>query len=210
MGNAGRAATLHALEGDGLGCARPRRQSRRTDAFDGPVERWRGVRDAIAADVCARAFDSKRNAFMQAYGSHELDASALLIAVVGFLPPDDPRVRGTIAAIEAELLRDGVVYRYTQGHGEISDGLPPGENAFLACSFWLVDNYVLTGRFDEAGVLFERLIGLCNDVGLLAEEYDPQAQRQLGNFPQAFSHVGLINSAFNLARIATPAGGRDL
>ncbi|MBD5655655.1 MAG: glycoside hydrolase family 15 protein [Candidatus Eremiobacteraeota bacterium] len=166
--------------------------------FEGPVERWREVRAAIVRDVCARAFDAKRNAFVQAYDSDELDASALLIPVVGFLPADDPRVRGTIAAIEAELLRDGVVYRYTEGHGALSDGLPPGENAFLACSFWLVDNYVLVGRRDEAVALFARLLEICNDVGLLAEEYDPRARRQLGNFPQAFSHVGLINSAFNL------------
>jgi GH15 family glucan-1,4-alpha-glucosidase len=174
-------------------------------ARDGPVERWRGVRDEIAADVCARAFDPECNAFTQAYGSKEFDASALLIAVVGFLPPDDPRVRGTVAAIESELMRDGVVYRYTQGHGQRSDGLPPGENAFLACSFWLVDNYVLAGRHEDARALFTRLIALCNDVGLLAEEYDPQARRQLGNFPQAFSHVGLINSAFNLASSMPPA-----
>ena len=168
--------------------------------LDGPVERWRGVRDAIAGDVCARAFDAERNAFMQAYGSRELDASALFIPIVGFLPATDSRVRGTVAAIEAGLLRDGFVYRYTQGHGERSDGLPPGESAFLACSFWLVDNYVLAGRDDHARALFERLLAVRNDVGLLAEEYDPTAHRQLGNFPQAFSHVGLINSALNLAR----------
>jgi GH15 family glucan-1,4-alpha-glucosidase len=167
--------------------------------LDGPLERWRSVRAAIHADVCEKGFDAERGAFVQAYGSRELDAATLLIPIVGFLPPEDPRVRGTVAAIERELLRDGLVFRYTQGAGGTVDGLPPGEGAFLACSFWLVDNYVLAGRRADADAAFERLCALCNDVGLLAEEYDPSARRAVGNFPQAFSHVGLINSGFNLS-----------
>jgi GH15 family glucan-1,4-alpha-glucosidase len=174
--------------------------------MDGPVEQWRRVRDEIHADVCANAFDEKQNSFMQSYGSPEFDAATLLIATTGFLPPDDPRVLGTIAAIERRLVRDGLVYRYTQPAEDAPDGLPRGEAAFLACSFWLVDNYVLLGRMDEAKALFERLCLLTNDVGLLAEEYDPQACRQLGNFPQAFSHVGLINSAMRLAAAERPGG----
>jgi len=175
--------------------------------LDGPLERWRAVRDTIHADVCAHAFDAKRKAFMQSYGSDELDASTLLIPIVGFLPASDERVRGTVAAIERDLVRDGLVYRYTQ-RDEAADGLPPGEGAFLACSFWLVDNYALAERDAEACALYERLVALCNDVGLLAEEYDPHAKRQLGNFPQAFSHVGLINSGFNLSRGTAPARER--
>jgi GH15 family glucan-1,4-alpha-glucosidase len=160
--------------------------------------------------VCERGFDSDRNTFTQSYGSHALDASTLMISTVGFLPPDDPRIVGTVAAIERTLLRDGLVYRYTQGEGETPDGLPPGEGAFLACSFWLVDSYTMIGRRDEAEALFGRLVGLCNDVGLLAEEYDPRAKRQLGNFPQAFSHVGLINAGFNLWHTSRPAEERAL
>jgi GH15 family glucan-1,4-alpha-glucosidase len=177
--------------------------------MDGPVDHWRAVRAEIHADVCANAFDSTRGAFMQAYGSNDLDAATLLIPLVGFLPPHDARVLGTVAAIERELLRDGFVYRYTQGVGGTEDGLPPGEGAFLACSFWLVDNYALSGRMADARRVFEGLLALCNDVGLLAEEYDPRAKRQLGNFPQAFSHVGLVNSAFNLSHKKRPAEERS-
>jgi len=177
--------------------------------LDGPVDRWRAVRAEIHADVCAKAFDRGRGAFMQAYGSDDLDAATLLLPIVGFLPARDPRVLGTVAAIERELLRDGLVYRYTQGIGGTEDGLPPGEGAFLACTFWLVDNYVLCGRTDDARTLFEGLVALCNDVGLLAEEFDPRAKRQLGNFPQAFSHVGLVNSAFNLSHEVRPAEERS-
>jgi len=165
--------------------------------LDGPVERWRAVREAIHAEVCERGFDPQQNAFVQSFGDVTLDASLLLVPIVGFLPPDDPRVKGTVAAIERKLLRDGFVLRYDTG-GEV-DGLPPGEGAFLACSFWLVDNYVLLGRYDEASALFERLLALRNDVGLLAEEYDPHERRQLGNFPQAFSHLALINAAHSLS-----------
>jgi GH15 family glucan-1,4-alpha-glucosidase len=165
--------------------------------FDGPLEMWRALRARMHADICARGFDRGRNSFVQHYGSRALDASLLLIPLVGFLPPDDPRVRGTLAAIERELLLDGFVLRYDTGDSK--DGLPPGEGAFLACSFWLADNYVMQGRREEARGLFDRLLALRNDVGLLAEEYDPQARRQVGNFPQAFSHIALINTALNLA-----------
>ena len=135
---------------------------------------------------------------MQAYGSDNLDASALLIPLVGFLPPSDARVKSTIEAIERRLMPDGLVLRYDTG--DVSDGLPPGEGAFLACSFWMVDAHVLTGRRDDAEKLFERLLGLRNDLGLLAEEYDPRANRMLGNFPQAFSHIALIHSAHHLLK----------
>ena len=144
--------------------------------------------------------------FRSVYGEPWLDASLLQMALVGFLPPTDPRILGTIAAIEKRLVRDGLTLRYETGL--VADGLPPGEGRFLACSFWLCDNLVLTGRHVEARALFERLLTLCNDVGLLAEEYDPEAQEMLGNFPQAFSHVGLINSAVNLSRAMGPAAER--
>jgi len=143
---------------------------------------------------------------VQAYGARELDASLLMIPLVGFLPPEDPRVRGTVAAIERELMVDGLVLRYPTESGV--DGLPPGEGVFLACSFWLVDNLVLQGRRDEARRLFDRLLGLRNDVGLLAEQYDPRGRRQLGNFPQALSHIALINSASNLSGGLRPAEHR--
>jgi GH15 family glucan-1,4-alpha-glucosidase len=164
-----------------------------------PVARWRKVRDIIHAQVCERGFDKERNTFVQAYDSKLLDAALLIIPKVRFLPPSDPRVKGTLAAIEKQLFRDGFVLRYDTGITE--DGLPPGEGAFLACSFWLVDNYVLQERYDEARTLFERLLSLRNDVGLLAEEYDPRGGRMLGNFPQAFSHLSLINSARNLMMV---------
>jgi GH15 family glucan-1,4-alpha-glucosidase len=165
--------------------------------LDGPLERWREVRAAIHDEVCARGFDASENTFVQSFGEATLDASLLLIPIVGFLPPDDPRVHGTVAAIERKLLREGFVMRYDTGTAV--DGLPPGEGAFLACSFWLVDTYVLLGRYEEARALFERLLSLRNDVGLLAEEYDPHSGRQLGNFPQAFSHLALINAAHSLS-----------
>ena len=165
--------------------------------LEAPVDRWRAVRDAIHAQVCEHGFDAAQNSFVQSYGSTALDASLLLIAVVGFLPPDDPRIRGTLAAIERGLLRDGLVLRYDTGDSR--DGLPPGEGAFLACSFWLADNYLLQDRVEDAQALFDQLLSYRNDVGLLAEEYDPVARRQLGNFPQAFSHLALINTATSLA-----------
>jgi GH15 family glucan-1,4-alpha-glucosidase len=164
--------------------------------LDGPADRWRHLRDTIHAEVCARGYDANRGAFTQAYGSHALDASLLMMPLVGFLPATDPRVLGTVRAIERELVEDGLVLRY-RTH-ETDDGLPPGEGVFLPCSFWLADNYALAGRTDDARALFEHLLSLRNDVGLLAEEYDPRAQRLLGNFPQAFTHVGLVNTAYNL------------
>lgn len=162
----------------------------------GPVERWRAMRDEIHRDVCTRGFNTSRNAFVQYYGSNVLDASLLMIPLVGFLPPGDPRVTATVAAIQRELVHDGLVSRYQTESGV--DGLPPGEGAFLACTFWLADNFALTGRYREAREIFERLLALRNDLGLLAEEYDPALGRQVGNFPQAFTHVCLVNTANNL------------
>jgi GH15 family glucan-1,4-alpha-glucosidase len=178
------------------------------EEFDlqGPVARWKEVRAEIHADVCANGFDHARCTFVQSYGGSELDASLLLLPAVGFLPADDPRIVGTVAAIEQHLMFDGFVHRYDTRATE--DGLPPGEGAFLACSFWLADVYVLQGRIDEAEKLFRRLLALCNDVGLLSEEYDPKGRRHLGNFPQAFSHVALINTAANLSRATKPAEQR--
>ncbi|HEY4413106.1 MAG TPA: glycoside hydrolase family 15 protein [Gaiellaceae bacterium] len=166
-------------------------------AVDGPVEHWRALRDEIHADVCAKGFDEELGSFVQSYGSKELDASLLLIPLVGFLPASDPKVRGTVAAIEKNLVADGLVLRYRTQDSDV-DGLPPGEGVFLPCSFWLVDCFELLGRSDDAVKLFDRLVGLANDVGLLAEEYDPRSKRQLGNFPQAFTHLALVNSAFNV------------
>jgi GH15 family glucan-1,4-alpha-glucosidase len=174
--------------------------------LEGPVARWRALRDRIHAEVCDNAYDAKLGSFVQSYGGTELDASLLLMPLVGFLPPDDPRMRGTVEAIQRRLAVDGLLLRYDTGATD--DGLPPGEGAFLACSFWLADNLVLQGRHAEAQSLFERLLALRNDVGLLAEEYDPRARRMLGNFPQAFSHVALVNTALNLTRMAGPAEQR--
>ncbi len=165
-------------------------------ALQAPLERWRKVRDEIHATVCEQGFNKSKNAFTQRLGGTELDASLLLIPIMGFLPADDPRVLGTVAAIEKELLVDGLVLRYRTKTGV--DGLPPGEGVFLPCSFWLADNYSMQKRDAEAKALFERLLSLRNDVGLLAEEYDPQARRLAGNFPQAFSHLALIGTAMNL------------
>ena len=176
------------------------------DGEDG-VAAWREIADKIHADVCAKAFDRELDSFVQAYGSKSVDAALLLLPLVGFLPATDPRITGTVKAIEKRLLLDGLVFRYDTGEGV--DGLPPGEGAFLACSFWLADNYILQGRMSEARALFERLLLLRNDVGLLAEEYDPRAKRQLGNYPQAFSHVALVNTAFNLTRGEGPADQRS-
>jgi GH15 family glucan-1,4-alpha-glucosidase len=165
--------------------------------LEGPVERWRALRDRIHAQVCERGYDAELGSFTQSYGSKELDASLLLIPLVGFLPGSDERVRGTIEAVERELLWDGLVLRY-RTHESGVDGLPAGEGVFLPCSFWLCDCYELLGRHDDAHALFERLVGLANDVGLLAEEYDPVSERLLGNFPQAFTHLALVNTAFNV------------
>jgi GH15 family glucan-1,4-alpha-glucosidase len=174
--------------------------------LEGPIERWRQVRASIHEEVCRRGFDPAQNSFVQSYDSPELDASLLLLPVVGFLPPQDPRVIGTVAAIERKLMVEGFVRRYDTAKSD--DGLPPGEGVFLACSFWLVDAYVMLGRLEEAGELFDRLIASRNDLGLLSEEYDPASGELLGNFPQAFSHVALLNSAFNLTRASKPAEQR--
>ncbi len=174
--------------------------------LDAPVERWRKARDAIHAQVCEKGFDRERNSFVQSYGAKVVDASLLLIAIVGFLPASDPRIQGTLAAIERDLARDGFVRRYDDD--DCVDGLVPGEGAFLACSFWLADNYVLQGRHKEARELFERLLALRNDLGLLAEQYDPASRRQLGNFPQALSHLALIGTARNLLGQEGPAHQR--
>ncbi len=174
------------------------RAIRSAEAFSlpAPLDRWRALRGRIHADVCESGFDRDRNSFVQSFGGRALDASLLLIPRVGFLPANDARVRGTVSAIERELLVDGFVRRYDTQTG--ADGLPPGEGAFLACSFWLADAYAMQGRATEAEALFARLLALRTDLGLLAEEYDPVARRLLGNFPQAFSHVALIDTAFRL------------
>jgi GH15 family glucan-1,4-alpha-glucosidase len=172
----------------------------------GPADRWRACRDDIHASVCREGYDPERGSFVQYYGGRDLDASLLMIPMVGFLPPDDERVRGTVRAIERELAVDGFIARYSPRRDV--DGLVGGEGAFLPCSFWLADNYVLQGRQEEARELFERLLGLCNDVGLLSEEYDPVARRLVGNFPQAFSHVSLVNTARNLTAERGPAAHR--
>ncbi len=173
-------------------------RSAETGRFATDVPRWRKLRDAIHEQVCRRGFDPELNSFVQYYGSKHLDASILMMPLVGFLPADDARVVGTVKAIETHLMRDGFVERYTPDPKV--DGIPHGEGAFLACSFWLADNYELQGRYEDAVRMFERLLEIRNDVGLLSEEYDPIGKRQLGNFPQAFSHVGLVNTAFNLTK----------
>jgi GH15 family glucan-1,4-alpha-glucosidase len=175
--------------------------------LSGPVTRWKRFRRIIHEDVCRHGYDRKRKAFVQYYGGKPLDASLLLIPLVGFLPVTDPRVSGTVDAIQRELMKDGFVYRYSTE--DSPDGLPMGEGAFLVCSFWLADNLVLMGRKDEARELFERVLSIRNDVGLLSEEYDPVGKRMLGNFPQAFSHVGMINTARNLSRAVGPAQMRS-
>jgi GH15 family glucan-1,4-alpha-glucosidase len=174
--------------------------------LDGPLERWKAVRRAIHDDVCAKGFDRGLGSFVQAFGTQALDASLLLLPTMGFLPVSDPRIRGTIEAVERHLLVDGFVLRYNTH--QTADGLPPGEGAFLACSFWLADAYVLLGRVEDARRMFENVLAIANDVGLLAEEYDPRLGRMVGNYPQAFSHIALINTAYNLAHAAKPAEQR--
>lgn len=175
--------------------------------LEGPVQRWRHLRDEIRADILRHGFDAGMNSFVQHYGGKALDASLLLIPQVGFLAIDDPRVAGTIQAIEKGLMRDGLVMRYVPEQSD--DGLAQNEGVFLACSFWLADAYAMQGRLDEAATLFERLLSLRNDLGLLAEEYDPVRQRMVGNFPQAFSHIGLVNTAYNLLQAQGPARQRS-
>jgi GH15 family glucan-1,4-alpha-glucosidase len=174
------------------------------EQFDGrgDVKRWRKNRDLLHKEICRKGFDKRLNSFTQSYGSKSLDASCLRLVIVGFLPPDDPRIIGTIDAIQKHLSRGGLIQRYNTAKSK--DGLPEGEGVFLACSFWLVVALYLIGRKDEAKTMFERLAGLCNDVGLLSEEYDPQAKRMLGNFPQALSHIALAHAAFTLSGQWTP------
>jgi GH15 family glucan-1,4-alpha-glucosidase len=168
----------------------------------GPAARWKQLRQRIHEEVCERGFNPAKGAFTQYYGCDELDASVLMIPLVGFLPPTDERVVSTVEAIERELVVDGFVKRYRTEDTDTGgvDGLRGSEGTFLPCTFWLIDNLALIGRVDDAQAMFERLLGLCNDLGLYAEEYDPRARRMVGNYPQAFTHVGLVNSARNLAR----------
>ncbi|BAQ18613.1 glycoside hydrolase family 15 protein [Methyloceanibacter caenitepidi] len=174
--------------------------------LEGPIERWRETREAIHKQVCEQGYNKELNSFVRSYGSTEVDASLLLIPAMGFLPATDPRMVGTVEQIEKTLMKDGLVQRYDTS--KASDGLPPGEGMFLACSFWLVDAYLMMGREKDAIALFERLIGLSNDLGLLSEEYDTEAKRLCGNFPQAFSHLALVNSACNLGRNGRPVEQR--
>jgi GH15 family glucan-1,4-alpha-glucosidase len=176
--------------------------------LEGPVERWRALRRELHDEVCRNGFDAERDTFVQYYGAKQVDASLLMIPLVGFLPAGDPRMKGTVAAIQRELMVDGLVHRYAPEGSEQVDGLPPGEGTFLACTFWLADNLAMMGRDDEARAIFERLLALRNDVGLLAEQYDPKDGRQLGNFPQAFSHVALVNTARILSGPPGPAWAR--
>jgi GH15 family glucan-1,4-alpha-glucosidase len=178
-----------------------------TLGVEGSLDRWRALRQRVHDEVCERGYSSEIGSFVQSYGSKELDASLLLMATTGFLPASDPRIRGTIEAIERRLFVDGFLLRYDTR--TCADGLPPGEGAFIACTFWLADAYVLLGRTDDARRVFERLLTLRNDVGLLAEEYDTGAKRLAGNFPQAFSHIALVNSAHNLSRATKPAEQRS-
>jgi GH15 family glucan-1,4-alpha-glucosidase len=164
--------------------------------YDAPVKRWKKIRDTLHEQICRRAFSKKKKCFVQAYGSDQLDASLLLMPVVGFLPGSDARVKATVEAIERELMPDGLVRRYDTS--KVNDGLPPGEGVFLACSFWMVSSLKAIGREHDARRLFERLLKLRNSVGLLSEEYDVKHKRLVGNFPQAFSHIALVNAAFDL------------
>jgi GH15 family glucan-1,4-alpha-glucosidase len=172
-------------------------QAAETFGLEGPVERWKSVRSAIHDDVCQKGFDPQQNSFTQVYGKSPLDASLLILLLVGFLPASDPRIRGTVEAIERQLVKDGFVARYLTSSGV--DGLPSGEGAFLPCTFWLADNLELLGRHDDAVKVFEKLLDLRNEVGLMSEEYSVEHRRLVGNFPQAFSHVALINTAFKLS-----------
>ena len=168
----------------------------------GDVKRWRKNRDMVHREVCEKGFNKELNSFVQSYGSKELDASCLRISLVGFLPPEDPRIVGTVQAIERGLMRDGFVQRYNPGLS--GDGLPGGEGAFLACSFWLVSNLSLIDRQRDAKELFDRLLALANDVGLLSEEYEPSSKRLVGNFPQALSHIALVHAALTMSGMWRP------
>jgi GH15 family glucan-1,4-alpha-glucosidase len=165
--------------------------------YKGPRDRWRALADRIHADICANGFDAERNTFVQSYGSKALDASLLMMPLVDFLPAGDPRMRGTVAALEKALLHEGFLFRTTADPETQAEHSEP-EGAFLACNFWLVENYVMQGRDDEAATLFDRLIAVANDVGMLSEEYDPWLRRQVGNVPQTLSHASLVNAAYRL------------
>jgi GH15 family glucan-1,4-alpha-glucosidase len=171
------------------------------------LQRWRKLRDTIHAEICEKAFDKRRNSFVQYYGADCEDAALLILPLVGFLPCNDPRIVSTVKAIEENLMENGFLRRYPE-HANV-DGLPTGEGAFLACSFWYVQAIAMQGRKEEAREHFEFLLKLANDVGLLPEEYDPRARRFVGNFPQAFSHVGLINAAYALSGEESPAEMRQ-
>jgi GH15 family glucan-1,4-alpha-glucosidase len=164
--------------------------------YEAPVEKWKSIRDTLHREICQKAFNARKNCFVHAYGSDQLDAALLLMPLVGFLPGSDSRVKATVEAIERELMPDGLVLRYDTS--KVEDGLPPGEGVFIACSFWMVSCLKAIGREQDARVLFERLLDLRNDLGLLSEEYDTRAHRLVGNFPQAFSHISLVNAAFDL------------
>jgi GH15 family glucan-1,4-alpha-glucosidase len=176
--------------------------------FEAPLAKWRGLRDLIHRDVCDKGFDSELNSFVESYGSKLLDASILMLPSVGFLPPEDPRVRGTLDAIERHMMRDGFVLRHDPN--EASGEVQPAEGAFLACTLWLADAFVLAGEIEKAQVLFDRVVGIANDVGLIAEEYDPVAGRQTGNFPQALTHIALVNTAHNLSEARASTGKPSL
>ena len=171
--------------------------------LDGPLEHWRRLRDSLHREICENAFDTEMGAFVQSYESRVLDSATLLMPMVGFLPPGDPRIVGTTRAIERNLMRDGLLMRYDTGLTD--DGLPEGEGRFIACTLWLADNLILQGRHQEGRELFERVLSLRNDVGLLAEEYDTREKRFVGNFPQALSHLALIGTAYNLSQSQGPA-----
>ncbi len=181
-------------------------QTAQSDEERALARHYREVADQIHADVCQHGYDAELGSFTQTYGAPALDASLLQIALTGFLPADDPRVVGTVAAIERSLIEDGLLLRYDTDHS--TDGVAGREGTFLVCSFWLADVYVLMGREEDAAALFDRLCGLCNDLGLLAEQYDTHGKRMLGNFPQAFSHIGIINTALNLHRVVCPVKAR--
>jgi GH15 family glucan-1,4-alpha-glucosidase len=178
------------------------KQYERYDGKSVDLPCWKKNRKMLHEEICEKGFNRKLNSFTQAYGSKTLDASCLRIALVGFLPPEDPRIRGTVEAIEKHLMKDGLVMRYDTRKTE--DGLPAGEGVFLACSFWMATNLWLIGRKEDARVLFDRLLRLRNDVGLLAEEYDPVDKRMLGNFPQALSHIALVHAAFAMSGAWVP------
>ncbi|MCB1281687.1 MAG: glycoside hydrolase family 15 protein, partial [Salinibacterium sp.] len=169
----------------------------RDHGLDGPVVKWERIRNEIRADIEQRGFDAERNTYTQYFGSRAVDATLLQLPQIGYLDYDDPRMLGTVAAIEKDLLVDGLLLRYRADHSD--DGLPPGEHPFLACSFWLVEQYAHSGRLNEATALMDRLVGFCNDVGMLSEEYDVDSSLHVGNTPQALSHLGLVRAADAIA-----------